>query len=192
MPLPLPDVSREAIHTRNIRVQAYSRSDGLWDLDAELQDVKAYDFPLHDGMTRHAGEPVHDITLRVTIDDEFNIVAAVAAYEAAPYGSQCSAIAPDYQKLVGLNLLKQFRHRVKERFHRAAGCSHLTELSYVLPTVAIQTMAGKRRKQREAESNHTDKQPFQLDGCHALRLSGPVVKEYYPVWYRKAETKGVS
>ena len=192
MSLPLPDASREAIHTRSIRVQAYSRSDGLWDLDAELMDVKTYDFTLRTGQMHRAGEPVHDMLLRITIDDEFNIVAAVAAYEAAPYGSHCSAIAPDYQKLVGLNLLKQFRHRVKERFLRAAGCTHMTELSYVLPTVAIQAMAAKRRDQQTTEIHRTDKQPFQLGGCHALRLSGPVVKEHYPVWYRDTETKGVS
>lgn len=190
MPLPPPQVVRELIHTRNIRVQAYARTDGLWDLDAHLTDIKTYDFPLNTGRLHKAGDPVHDILLRITIDEDYNIVGAHAAYDAAPYQGHCSAITTAYQDLVGLNLLKQFRQRVKERFGRAAGCTHLTELSQVLPTAAIQAMVAKRRKQQSAESKANPKQPFQLDGCHALRLDGPVAKEHYPLWYRASDAKG--
>ena len=51
----------------------------------------------------------------------------------------------------------------------------MTELSQVLPTAAVQTMANQRRQ----ESN-PNRRPFQLDGCHALRTDGPVVAEHYP------------
>jgi hypothetical protein len=168
------------LHTRSVRVEAYARDDGQWDLDAELVDTKAYDFPESDGSVHKAGRPVHHMHLRVTIDDAFTVTAAVAAYDAAPYGGYCSAIAPDYQDLVGMNLLRGFRHSVKARFGRTAGCTHLSELSYVLPTVAVQAMAGKRRKEA---SRQEQKRPFQLDGCHALRVDGPVAEKFYPKWY---------
>ncbi|HEU0231194.1 MAG TPA: DUF2889 domain-containing protein [Burkholderiaceae bacterium] len=183
MPLPPPDTSREPLHTRSIRVQAFARDDGQWDLEAELIDTKAYDFPGADGSTHRAGDPVHHMHLRVTINDDFSITAATAAYDAAPYGPHCTAIAPDYNDLVGMNLLRNFRQTVKERFGRTAGCTHLTELSYVLPTVAIQSMARQRRLAATQPAQPGAKRPFQLDGCHALRVDGPVAKEFYPQWY---------
>lgn len=182
MPLPAPEVDREPLHTRTVRVDAYARADGQCDLEAELVDIKHYDFPLRRSGTMHpAGKPVHHMHLRVTFDETFTITAAQASYDAAPYGESCSAIEPEYQNLVGMNLLKGFRDAVKRRFGRSAGCTHMTELSYVLPTVAVQSMAGRRRA---AEASSDDgKRPFQLDGCHALRLDGQVVKEFYPKWY---------
>jgi hypothetical protein len=181
MPLPPADIAREPLHTRSIRVQSFVREDGQWDLEAELIDVKAYDFPNRDGSLHHAGEPVHHMHLRVTINAEFTITAAVAAYDAAPYGPHCTAIAPDYRDLVGMNLLRNFRQTVKDRYARTAGCTHLTELCYVLPTVAVQTMANKRREEQQRAGR--TKRPFQLEGCHALRLDGAVAKEFYPEWY---------
>src|SRR3546814_11894861 len=59
-----------------------AREDGQWDLEAELIDTKAYDFPKQAG-THYAGQPIHHMHLRITIDEEFSITAAVAAYDAA-------------------------------------------------------------------------------------------------------------
>lgn len=184
MPLPAPQTPRQPLHTRSIRVQAYGRDDGLWDLEAELIDVKSYDFMRRDGRTHRAGEPVHHMHLRVTIDDTYTIVAAQAAYDAAPYGANCTAIDAAYGDLVGMNLLKNFRAQVKERFSKTEGCTHMTELSLVLPTTAVQAMSGRRRERQAAEeAEGNPKRPFQLDGCHALRTDGPVVREHYPRWY---------
>jgi len=178
MSLSAPVRARQPIHTRSIRVDSYLREDGLWDLEAELVDTKAYDFPIRNGDTHRAGDPVHHMRLRVTIDDDLNILEAEAAYEAAPYGEYCSAIAPAYGELVGLNLRDQFRKRVRERFGRSAGCTHVTELTTVLPTVAIQTMAVRRRA-----APPSSQRPFQLGGCHALDLDAPAVRLFYPQWY---------
>lgn len=187
MPLPPPDVAREPLHTRVINVHSFAREDGLMDLEAELIDTKAYDFPERDGNVHIAGEPVHHMHLRVTIDTSFTIQAAEACYDAAPYGPLCSAIAPDYSGLVGMNLLRNFRQVVKDHFARTAGCTHLTELSYVLPTVAVQSMARQRREREQKQA--ATKRPFQLDGCHALRVDGPIVQAYFPVWFEPAEAK---
>lgn len=180
MSLPPPDTAREPMHTRTVRVEAFVRDDGQWDLEAELIDVKSYDFSKHSGDLHPAGAPVHQMQLRVTIDEAFTITAAVAAYDVAPYRQHCAAIAPDYRDLVGMNLMRGFRKAVKERFGRTAGCTHMTELSHLLPTVAIQSRAGRITKQQEEDPS---RQPFQLEGCHALRLDGEVAKEFYPKWY---------
>ncbi|NLC35569.1 MAG: DUF2889 domain-containing protein [Alcaligenaceae bacterium] len=180
MPLPAPEVEREALHTRTLRVDAYARADGQWDLEAELIDVKHYDFERRVG-THYAGDPIHHMHLRVTFNESFIITAAQAAYDAAPYAQNCTAIEPAYEGLVGMNLLKGFRDTVRRRYGRSQGCSHMTELSYVLPTVAIQALSNKRREDRQAGEDA--QRPFQIDGCHALREDGPVVKEFYPKWY---------
>ncbi len=187
MPLPAPEVEREALHTRTLRVDAYARADGQWDLEAELIDVKHYDFERRDG-THYAGDPVHHMHLRITFDESFTITAAQAAYDAAPYAQHCMAIEPAYEGLVGMNLLKRFRDAVRRQYGRVAGCSHMTELSYILPTVAIQALSNKRREDRKAGED--TQRPFQIGGCHALREDGPVVKEFYPKWYVTPVTEG--
>jgi hypothetical protein len=162
-------------------VQAYGREDGMMDLEAELVDIKGYDFPHRDGSVFKAGTPIHHMHLRITVDDAYSIVDAQAVYDAAPYGEACASIDAAYAAgLVGMNLLKNFRGQVRERFGRTAGCTHMTELSQVLPTAAVQANAGRRREEAVRSPEH---RPFQLDGCHALSTDGPVVLEYYPRWY---------
>ena len=177
--------SRRHVHTRSITVDAYARDDGLWDLEAVLTDTKSRDFPLAAGM-RKAGDPVHDMVLKVTIDTRLNVLAAHAESRWVPYPGYCDTIGPDYQKLVGLNLLHDFRKEVQARLGGTRGCAHITELARVLPTAAVQAFAGEVFETRDAayESHHEDEtKPWQLDRCHALRSDAPAVAKFYPRWY---------
>jgi hypothetical protein len=180
--------SRRLVHTRAIRVDAFARSDGLWDIEAELVDTKGGDFQLATGV-RKAGDPVHDMRLRVTIDTHLNIVDASAESPWVPYPGHCDQIGPDYRKLVGLNLTQDFRRHVRERLGGVLGCTHITELAGLLPTAAIQAFAGEVIKTQDASQPVHDevaaqRKPFQLDRCHALRSDGPAVAQFYPRWYR--------
>lgn len=172
-------VSRNLIHTRKIITQAFLREDGLWDLEANLLDTKSKDFLLSSGV-RKSGDAIHDMTLCITIDASFNILDAKAVTHAAPYEQYCNKIEPEYKKLVGLNLAKGFRMAVKDLYSGVSGCSHMTELCSVLPTVAIQSFAGEVIKVTDQGDG---KMPFQLNGCHALRTDGETVKKYYPAWF---------
>ena len=177
--------SRRHVHTRSIRVDAYARDDGLWDLEAVLVDTKYRDFPLATGI-RKPGDPVHEMVLTVTIDTRLNILAANAESKWVPYPGHCDAIGPDYRKLVGLNMLKGFRKGLEERLGGVQGCSHITELASVLPTAAVQAFADEVFKTRDTayEAHHEDDiKPWQLDRCHALRSDGPAVQKFYPRWY---------
>nr|WP_038488423.1 DUF2889 domain-containing protein [Janthinobacterium agaricidamnosum] len=185
MPLSSP-VSRRALrHTRVIDVQAFSRDDGLWDIDAHLTDIKHFDARLASG-PRAAGLPLHDLHLRITVDLDMTIVDAEAASEAVPYPGFCDTIGPAYKALIGLNLLKNFRRDLKQRLAGIAGCTHLTELAQVLPTATVQAFAGDVWSTRDgANAELPHEQPFQLDKCHALRLDGKAVAQYYPRWVAK-------
>ena len=175
-------VSRQLIHTRQIHTEVFRREDGLWDIEASLLDTKGKDFHLASSM-RLKGEPIHHMTLAITIDTQFNVLAAKAVSLAVPYPGSCELIAPDYSKLVGLNLICGFRAAVKGLFKGIKGCSHITELCSVLPTAAIQGFAGEILQSRVEEAGDLAQMPFQLNGCHALRTDGEVVKKHYKVWY---------
>ena len=185
MPLS-PPVSRRALrHTRAIQIQAFARDDGLWDIDAHISDVKTRDVPLASGV-RAAGMPLHDLHLRLTIDRALFVIDAEAASDAVPYPGFCDTIAPAYKALIGLNLLKGFRHDLKQRLSGILGCTHLTELAQVLPTAAIQAFAGDVIATRDgAHPDQQAEQPFQIDKCHALRSDSGAVALYYPRWVAK-------
>ena len=184
--------TRRLVHTRNIRAEVFARDDGLWDVEAELIDTKGKDFRLATGM-RASGEPIHHMRLRVTIDTSMQVVDVDAASLSVPYPGSCESIAPAYRQLVGLNLMKDFRRQVRSRLGGTQGCTHITELTNVLPTAAIQAFAGEVIRTRDISETDPsppggalETQPFQLDRCHALRTDGPAVARYYPRWYRPA------
>lgn len=176
MPLPEPKAPRQPLHLREIEIQGFKRDDGLYDIEGHLVDTKPYDFKLAAGV-RHAGEPIHSMWLRITIDRTLTIVDADAAMDAMPYTGDCNAIVPHYRKLVGLAIRPGYQTRLKELFGDVRGCTHITELAGALATAAFQTLAGQRIQPPE-------QRPFQLDRCHALEATRPVVAKYYPKWYR--------
>ncbi len=183
MPLSTPVHRRALRHTRAIAVTAFARDDGLWDIEARITDVKTIDVTLASGL-RRAGENLHDLSLRITINTELSIVDAEACSDAVPYAGYCDTIGPAYKSLIGLNLMKGFRAGLKERLSGVLGCTHLTELAQILPTAAVQAFANDVLKTRDGDGeDQLSHKPFQLDKCHALRSDGPGVAKYYPRWY---------
>ena len=180
MPLPPASPSRQLRHRRAIDVTAYVRDDGLWELEARITDTKTRDTQSARGV-RPAGQPIHDLLLRLVIDTGFNILASGAESLATPYPGHCDQHGDAYGQLVGLNLLKGFKWTVRERLGGTAGCTHLTELADVLPTAAVQAFAGDVFDTQ----GDGDRQPFQIDRCHALVSHGEVVREHYPRWFRQ-------
>ena len=185
MALPPAAPERQLKHRRSIDVQVYGRGDGLWEVDARLTDLKTRDTPMAGGV-RRAGEPIHEMLLRLVVDEQLNIIEAGSQTLWMPYPGHCDGHGDPYAALVGLNLMRGFRLKVLERLRGVAGCTHLTELSLVLPTAAIQALAGEVID--TSEGNAAGEPPFQIDRCHALRADGEVVREHYPRWWRPAPT----
>jgi len=186
--------ARRFVHTRSICIRAFARDDGLWDLEAELADVKEKDFALAVGV-RAAGDPVHRMRLTLTIDTQLNVVDAGATSDRVPYPGYCDVFSEVYKRLIGLNLGLGFRRAVTERLGGTQGCTHLTEMATVLPTAAIQAFAGEVYRPRDqahepeaADHVEQDRRPFQLDRCRGLRVDGAAVATYYPRWYTGGST----
>lgn len=178
MPLPPSAVARERKHLRSITVEAYQRADALWDIEARITDTKP--FEVKSELTyKPANTPLHDMSVRLTVDTEFNVLDVVAVTDSAPYPGICDNIAPAYKALIGLNLMRGFRQAVRQRVGGMQGCTHITELAAVLPTATIQAFAGTIFK----SWNESETKPRPIDGCHAFRADGEVVRRFYPKWY---------
>lgn len=144
-----------------------------------LEDVKTRDVPMADGI-RRAGEPIHELHLRLVVDASLTIVSAGSETRWMPYDGVCNTHDDIYARLAGLNLARGFRKALLERVGGVQGCTHLTELAQVLPTAVIQAFAGE-----VIDTQGTaDVRPFQIDRCHALRSDGETVRLHYPRWYR--------
>lgn len=185
MALPTAASDRQLKHRRNIDVQIYARGNGLWEVDARITDVRPCDTRMATGLLP-AGAPIHEMLLRLVVDERFNVVEAGAETFAMPYPGDCSDYGDLYGRLVGLNLMRGFRHGVKERLGGIQGCTHITELTQVLPTAVVQAFAGEVLDTRGDSPEST--QPFQIDRCRALRADGAAVKTYYPRWYRAPQS----
>lgn len=179
MPLSAP-AARKHLHTRTVECVGYHRDDGLWDIEAHLVDVKTYTFPNHDRGEIKPGEALHNMWIRLTIDDEFLIKDVEAVTDDSPF-LQCGDIAVAYRKLIGLRIGRGFHSHVNELFSGAAGCTHLLELLRPLATTAYQTLYPAREKQRRQAASH--KKPGIIDSCYALRSDGEVVAREWPDFF---------
>lgn len=184
MPLPEP-VDREHLHTRAITYRGYERGDGLWDIEAHMTDTKTYEFTNDWRGKVEVGEPLHEMLIRVTIDDKFIVQDVEAATENSPF-EMCPDIAPNYKALVGLTMGPGWRKAIRQQVGGKEGCTHITELLFPMATVAFQTIWPRRRqklRKMEQQSGASKKRPMVIDTCHAWSSDSPVVKKYSPDFY---------
>ena len=179
MSLPAPSPRRH-LHTRTIQCRGYERDDGLYDIEAQIIDQKAYavDEPIRGH--RPAGAHVHDMQVRLTLDAAMTVQAIAVTTNHAPY-DVCPSVAPGYQKLVGAKIGAGWRKAVAEAVGRTRGCTHITELLMPMATVAFQTMGSWKPSEDAAASGQ---KPHFIDGCKAWAADGPVVKKLFPLHYR--------
>ena len=72
MPLPSPRLPRKRLHQRKVSFEGWQRDDGLIDIEAHITDLRDEDSQLGSGL-RRSGEPIHDMWVRVTVDQRFLI-----------------------------------------------------------------------------------------------------------------------
>ncbi len=183
MPLSEP-VAREHLHTRTVTCQGFRRADGLWDIEGHLVDQKTYAFSNEERGAMAPGDPVHDMWLRLTIDDDFIVRGVEAHMDANPF-KICPQITPAYEKLVGLTIARGWTRKTKELFSGAHGCTHLLELLGPIATTAFQTIYPIRHREHKERgtSGTVDVRRTPVNTCHALSADGPIVKKHWPDHY---------
>jgi len=183
MPL-TPPAEREPMHTRTIECRGYRRRDGMWDIEGHLTDVKAYAFENDHRGTIRPGEPLHDMWIRLTVDDALTIQAVEAVTDAAPYGV-CPSIAPNFQRLVGLAIKPGFTARVKQLLGGVEGCTHLVDLLGPVATTAFQTVFPVLARERAGAIEGgaaPGRRPVLLNTCHAFASDGDLVRRRWPAF----------
>jgi hypothetical protein len=177
-----PAVAREPIHTRRVTTQGFLRADGLWDLEGELIDTKAYDSASSGSHPRAAGEPIHHMRIRLTIDDDLVVREAVAVMVNTPFG-ECAPAAQPFDRLVGAQIGLGWRIAVNSAMGNVKGCTHLRELLSAMATVAFQTVGPHRQRERRAAGlpPYTGSQPAHMMGkCTAWDFNGAVIARVAP------------
>jgi len=181
MSLAPPAASRRLIHHRQISCQGFLREDGLIDIDGLLVDTKPEPLQL---LTKsvEAGEPIHQMRVRLTVDKNRRIVDTQAFSEHSPYPT-CREVETSYRKLIGLRIEPGFTREVKRLFRGVEGCTHLTEL--------LQPMASTLFQILWADSDFAAGEPgagahrsSPIGGCHALRTDGHIVQTYFPTFLK--------
>lgn len=190
--LPAP-AAREALHTRRYDFRGFRREDGLFDIEGRMVDTKDYAFPNEWRGMVEPGDPVHDMRIRLTLDDQFTVKDIAVVTAAAPF-SICGDITPAFDALKGATVAKGWSRTLRNSFSGAHGCTHHVEMLRAMGTVAFQTIFGWREKAKrdsglaDTEGPPADatpgKRPGFLDTCHALASDGEVVRTHWPEFYR--------
>ena len=180
MPLTTPK-TRTPLHTRQIECIGYERDDGLYDIEAHMTDVKHYSYSNKHRGHVDAGEAVHDMWIRITVDDDLLVHSAEASTDTSPY-PVCPSVNENYKKLEGLQIGPGWNLRTRNVLKGTEGCTHLTELLGPLATTAYQTVIPRRKHQGKSPRD-PDKKPSLLGTCRAYASDGEIVKEYWPKFY---------
>lgn len=172
---------RTPLHTRQIECNGYQRDDGLFDIEAHMTDVKHYGYSSSYRGEVEPGAVVHDMWIRLTVDEDLVVHDAEASTDTSPYPA-CPGINARYQQLKGMQIGPGWNLKTRQLFRGVEGCTHLTELLGPLATTAYQTIV-PRRKHKGEVVNNPDEKPRLLGSCHAYASDGDVIKQHWPKFY---------
>jgi Protein of unknown function (DUF2889) len=182
MPLSAPVAEREHLHDRRYEFQGFLRKDGLWDIEGRMTDSKTFGFDNNFRGRIEPGEPLHDMRIRLTLDDDFVIRDIEVSTDAAPYAI-CPDVAPNFAVLKGVKVGPGWNKKLKELVGGVRGCTHHVEMLGAMATVAYQTMWSRGMRDRAPQEPQRRERPSIIDTCHALAANSPVVKRLWPAFY---------
>ena len=176
MPLP-PSTSREPLHVRSIELRGYRRADGLYEIDGHLTDVKTHPLlPPGRQTSMPPGVPVHDMWVRLVVDDRLVIKDVVVTLDNGPY-ADCPSATESVKSLIGVKIGAGWSAAVKALRGRES-CTHVVELLGPMATAAYQTLAPHRFNQPDATD--ATGRPVRIDSCYAYASDRALVMKRWP------------
>jgi hypothetical protein len=156
----------KALHHRSINHQTWLHEDGALEIESRLIDTKDYD--AHVGFDRPlpAGEPVHDMTIRILLGPDGVIRDITLRMDSSPFDI-CPEVTARFEDLRGASMGKGWNNFLSMRFNGAGGCRHLIDLLRGMGTVVFQSAHGKDWTPESLEK--------MADSCHAFRQGGSVM-----------------
>ncbi len=181
-----PPSPRKLSHTRTVVYQGYDREDGLWDIEAELTDVKTYDFKVPNERLFPANEPIHRLKIRVTLDSRLVIKDIATSMDSIPH-PECSGAPHGMHKLIGCTMGPGWRKVINQRVGGEEGCTHLREMLSNMATAAYQTVPASQWHRREMSGipqPEITSPPYHLGQCHSWAYDSPTTQRAYPMFYK--------
>ncbi len=195
MPLSSP-AAREHIHTRKVQCEGFRRADGLWDIEGHITDTKTYGFGNRERGQVPPGAPIHDMSIRLTVDDGLTIHARRGDDRRQPLShlpqrhAEFSAPGrpPDRARFSQIGARTSRRHRGLHPSGRAVGPGRHHR-------VPDRDAAGAARS-LQAERGRTEPRPAAaaqrplpplLNSCYAFSDEREVVARQWPDFARKPE-----
>ncbi len=172
--------------------QGFDREDGLWDIEAELTDVKTYGFQVPNERPFPANEPIHGLRIRLTIDDQMVIQDIATSMDDIPH-TECAGANVNMHALKGSTLGPGWRKAIQTHVGGTSGCTHLRELLFNMATAAYQTLPSGQWQRRQAVGQpqpEVTKPPFFLGQCHTWAFDSPTVQRAYPMFYKAKAVEG--
>ena len=177
------DSTREELHFRRIDMRGYQRSDGLFEVEGRVTDRKPHDFVpfLGGGRPVPAGEPVHDMGVRLVYDAQLRVHDVHTFTNASPY-AHCPEGGRALQSLKGLRMTSGWSREVKSRLGGERSCTHLMEILIPMATTAFQSLSalGLTRVERLDATGR----PVKIDSCYAYGAQRELVRRRWPEYYR--------
>jgi len=165
-------------HRRSVECCGYKRDDGLWDIEGRMLDVKTETVNLPERGDVSAGEPFHDLGLRITLDQQMLIHQVEAFIDASPFAI-CPKITAAFSQLEGTRIGPGWSRQCKELLGGAQGCTHLYELLQPIATTAIQTLW---------PNSDIDVMRLgagvMINSCHSWAQNSPVIEKLLPEHYK--------
>jgi hypothetical protein len=176
-----PEVTREPLHKRAIVMDGFKRSDGLFEVEARLQDTKPQAFrPPSGTKVVAAGESIHEMIVRIVFDDDLTVRDVIVAAPALPYAG-CAGGPPAMKSLIGLKMSAGWSTAVRQKLAGAAGCTHLMGLMVPMAATAYQSLTVHRLEPYLREGKRMPPRP---DSCIAYSRHGELIRTLWPASYQ--------
>ena len=178
------DIELAPIHSRDYEIKIYRVSEEELLVRGAVSDRKPPGLYVPDDP-----EPleIHQMQLELRVSlPSLEIASARVVFETHPH-SECPMIAADYEKLVGLSVVRGFTRKTRDLFGGANGCTHTNALLQAMAPAVIQaTWSVNVDRQRREGKPQGDLSPARraaliegnLNTCHVWAEDGERVRSY--------------
>lgn len=179
-------ITREELHQRKLDLRFYKRSDGLFEVVAQLTDTKSHAFKL---LLRDEplppGTPIHHMVMTMVVDEYLEVKDIQAQMKATPF-DVCLGAQHTLSGVIGLKIGPGWTKKIKSLLGGSASCTHLMELLGPMATTAFQGVAPQRMKAVDRPENE-HLRVGKVNSCYAYAEHREVIAKLWPKLFKPKE-----
>ena len=176
-------ITREELHHRQLDLRFYKRSDGLYEVVAQMMDTKSHPFKLQlRDEPVPPGSPIHNMIMTMVVDEFLEVKDIKAEMKATPFGV-CLGAQNTLSGVIGLKIGPGWTKKTKELLGGSASCTHLMELLGPMATTAFQGIAPQRMQAVDRPENE-HMRVGKVNSCFAYAEHREVIAQLWPDLYK--------